>query len=84
MNALHPEVLVLPEGREAQLLSNHLGGGGPLSPLTGPTGGRIQRSLYHHDPQPSSRSRRPLSVAPTPTPVASPFFLLPHSVPCHT
>lgn len=45
MNALHPEVLVLPEGREAQLLSDHLGGGGLLSPLTGPTGGRIQRSL---------------------------------------
>ena len=26
MNALRPEVLALPEGREAQLLSNHLAG----------------------------------------------------------
>lgn len=45
MNALRPEVLAVLEGREAQLMSHHLRGGGPLSPLTGPTGGRIQRSL---------------------------------------
>ena len=45
MNALRPEVLAVLEGREAQLMSHHLGGGSPLSPLTGPSGGRIQRSL---------------------------------------
>lgn len=52
MNALHPEVLVLPE-EGSPAAGDHLGEVVCSLPLTGPTGGRIQRSLgslYHHDP----------------------------------